>query len=262
MKDFSVRDLFQRSIMFYGEEGLARLQRSFVAVVGLGGVGSHAAEALARAGIGRLRIVDCDVIKMTDVNRQVIALTTTVGERKVDAMKERLLAINPGIELDSRHAFFHSDTATELITEELDFVIDAIDSLNPKGELIRRCTDISVPTVSCLGASVRSDPFQIKIAALDETAVCPLARALRRHLRSRRIPTDIPVIFSTENPRPLRTDMELNLESKGAYERGRPRQALPSLSTMPAIFGLIAANYVIMELLHGPGNRQDGPSPS
>jgi tRNA threonylcarbamoyladenosine dehydratase len=246
-------DLFFRNIMMYGKEGFKKLQNSFVAVAGLGGVGSSAAETLVRAGIGRLRIIDCDVIKPTDVNRQLFALSTNLEIKKVEAAKERLLSINPDLNLDCRPAFLHADTMGELITSDLDFVIDAIDSLHPKGELIRHCAAMNIPIISALGASARTDPFQIKLAKLTETTVCPLARALRRHLKSHGIEADLMVIYSTEPPLEIHADFAGEKpESPGSYIRGRQRQALPSLPAIPAIFGLIAANHTILELLKLP----------
>lgn len=243
-------DIFIRNKMLYGENGFTKLQKSFVAVVGLGGVGSHAAEALARAGIGRLRIIDCDIIKPSDVNRQSIALTTNIGMQKTEVARERLQAIHPGLKLESCQAFFHFDTAQELITPDIDFVIDAIDSLNPKGELIRHCTGLGIPIISALGAGGRTDPFQIKMAGLEDTSICPLARALRRHLRTKGISTDIPVIYSTEMPvKANNAAQEKMAETSDTYIRGRHRSPVPSLPTIPAIFGLAAANYVIVELL-------------
>jgi tRNA threonylcarbamoyladenosine dehydratase len=243
-------ELFARSIMLYGREGFARLQRSSVTVVGLGGVGSYAAEALVRAGVGRLRIIDCDVVKATDVNRQLFALTTTVGRPKTEAARERLLAVNPHLNLDARNAFFHSDTASDLITDDLDFVVDAIDSLNPKVELIRFCVETGRPLISAMGAAGRTDPSRITVARLDDTKNCPLARAVRRTLKRKGIGTDIPVVYSGEPPLRGRPDASGgSTETSGTYLRGRHRQSLPSLSTIPAIFGLFTAGYVLKRLL-------------
>jgi tRNA A37 threonylcarbamoyladenosine dehydratase len=243
-------DLFVRSIMLYGREGFERLQNSFVAVAGLGGVGSYAAEALARAGTGRLRLIDCEVIKPSNVNRQLLALSTNIGTPKVDVARDRLLSINPALKVDARYAFFHADTADELITSDLDFVVDAIDGLNPKCELIRHCAAKNIPVISALGAAGRTDPSRVTLARLDETSVCPLARDLRRYLRRRGASTDVPVVYSTEPPIKGRKDVPLpDAEQSGAFVRGRPRQPLPTLSTIPAIFGLVAANYVIIQLL-------------
>ncbi|OPY91564.1 MAG: tRNA threonylcarbamoyladenosine dehydratase [Syntrophus sp. PtaU1.Bin208] len=243
--------IFLRSMMLYGKEGFERLQKANVAVVGLGGVGSYAAEALVRAGVGSLRIIDCDVIKATDVNRQLIAHSNNLDMPKVEAARERLIAINPNLHLDVRHAFFHFDTADELITPNLHFVVDAIDSLNPKAALIQHCTDRNLRIISALGASCRTDPFAIRIDKLNKTVACPLARALRRHFRSRKIAVDPPVLYSTEPPITAceGDDSPENSESTGPYVRGRTRRALPSISTIPGIIGLMAANFVIFEIL-------------
>lgn len=249
---------FDRSIMLYGPEGFDRLQNSQVAVIGLGGVGSYAAEALTRAGIGGLRLIDCDVVKASDVNRQLLALATNIGITKVQAAKERLLAINPCLVLDVRHAFFHTDTAHDLVTHGLDFVIDAIDSVGPKGELIRHCTELKIPMISAMGAAGKTDPFLLKVDLLENTTVCTLARAVRRYLRSRNVPTDVPVIYSTERSITPKTPARTPVRDQDTYLRGRPRRPLPSLSTIPAMFGLIAAGYVIQQLLQtgGESDRQ------
>lgn len=245
------KDIFLRNLMFYGEAGFERLQQSHVAVVGLGGVGSYAAEALVRAGVGTLRIIDCDDIKATDVNRQLIALSTNLDTPKVEAGRYRMLAINPELRLDARQEFFHFDTADALIARDLDFVVDAIDSLGPKAALIRHCTEHSIRIISALGASCRTDPFAVRLTTLNQTVNCPLARALRRYLRSRKVIADPPVIYSREMPIVAREveGIPQAPESVGSYSRGRKRRALPSIATLPGIFGLMAANYVIFELL-------------
>lgn len=243
-------EYFSRSIMMYGRNGFELLQKSSVIVIGMGGVGSYAAEALCRAGLAKLRIIDCDVIKPTDVNRQVIALSTNTGVRKTEAAAARLARINPAVRLDVRHAFFHEDTADELLEGGSDFLIDAIDSMNPKAELIGQCVRRSLPVISALGAGGKTDPMKVRIDSLKNTEVCPLARTLRRYLRGRGITLDIPVVYSKEKPVGSHPDGPPTvLETSGTYVRGRSRQSLPSLPTLPAIFGLIAANYVILELL-------------
>jgi len=263
MREFEVmkNGIFTRSIMLYGQDGFERLQKASVAVVGLGGVGSYAAEALVRAGVGHLRIIDCDIIKETDINRQLIALSTNIDMPKVEAGRARLLAINPDLQLDVRHAFFHFDTADELITRDLDFVVDAIDSLNPKAALIQHCTERNIRILSAMGASCRTDPSAIRISRLNKTEACPLARTLRRHFRSRKIAVDPMVVYSTEPPviACQEDDVAPADESVGPYVRGRKRRALPSISTMPGIIGLTAANYVIFELLKD-GKKTEGES--
>jgi len=202
----------------------------------------------ARRG-GRLRIIDCDRVKPSDINRQLIALRTTIGLPKVQAAAERILAINPKLQLETCNAFFHFDTADGLISEGIDFVIDAIDSLSPKGQLIKHCTEKGTPLISALGASSRTDPFQLQLTSLNKTVNCPLARALRRHLRTKGIPDDVPVIYSPEPSRPsLLAAAEPLVESTGAYIRGRLCRSLPMSPTLPGIVGLMATNYVIFEL--------------
>jgi tRNA threonylcarbamoyladenosine dehydratase len=245
------KEIFLRSIMLYGKAGFERLQQARVAIVGMGGVGSYAAEGLVRAGIGKLRIIDCDIIKATDVNRQLLALSTNLETPKVEAGRMRLLAINPDLQLDVRQEFFHFDTADSLITQDLAFVVDAIDSLNPKAALIQYCTERGISIISALGASSRTDPFAIRIATLSETVGCPLARALRKHLRGKKVKADPTVLYSQEPPVTAcePEDSPQAPESEGPYVRGRKRRALPSISTLPGIIGLMAANYVIFELL-------------
>jgi len=243
------RDYFIRNRMLYGEAGFDRLQKSFVAVVGLGGVGSYAAEAMVRAGIGKLRVIDCDRVSPSDVNRQLIALATNMDVPKVEAARDRYLQINPRVVIDARMAFFHHDTEGELITTDLDYVIDAIDSLNPKVELIRWCREKGIPIISAMGASGRTDPCLIRIDNLENTTVCPLARTVRRQLRRRQIGTDFPVVYSTEEVHEsVETIPAPTLATTGTYLRGRNRRVLPSHPTLPAIFGLIAANHVILAL--------------
>jgi tRNA A37 threonylcarbamoyladenosine dehydratase len=258
------KEIFLRNRMFYGTAGLERLQKASAAVVGLGGVGSYAAEALVRAGIGRMRIIDCDSIKATDVNRQLLALSTNLDTPKVEAARMRLLAINPDLQLDARQEFFHFDTAEALITQDLDFVIDAIDSLNPKAALIQHCTERNIRILSALGASSRSDPFAIRITTLSQTVGCPLARALRRHLHRKGISANPPVLYSQEPPVIAQQvdDAPQSPESVGTYSRGRKRRALPSISTLPGIVGLMAANYVLFELLKDSPSMAACPAPA
>ena len=238
-------DPFSRTRMLLGDAAMVRLDRSRVAIVGLGGVGAAAAEALARAGVGSLRLIDCDRIAASDINRQLMALPATIGQAKVDALGARLLSINPALHIEPHAAFFHTDTADQLIPAELDFVIDAIDSLNPKVALIRHCAALEVPLICCLGASSRTDPFQLQQTTLDKTRHCPLARALRRRLRRDRIPDTVPVIYSCEPPQPTLTPV---YDTEPVYRRGRLRRTLPSSPTLPAIVGLMAANHVMLSL--------------
>lgn len=245
-----VDDACSRTMMLLGPERFARLRQSFVVVVGLGGVGSYASEALARAGVGKLRLVDCDVVKPSNINRQLFATIPAVGKAKAEIARERLLAINPALCLDCRNAFFHHDTATELLTAEVNFVIDAIDAVGPKVELIRYCVKNNIPVISAMGAAGRMDPSQIRVTTLQETKSCRLARILRKKLRHQGVTDDIPVVSSLEQPAEGCSLAEVaEPETPGTYVRGRARHALPSISTIPGIFGLLAAHYAIEQIV-------------
>lgn len=256
MTDWSMAG--SRTRLLVGTEGWERLRRSCVAVVGLGGVGAYAAEALARAGVGRLRLVDCDVIRPTDFNRHLFAVEETLGLPKVEAAGRRLRSVAPGIELDLREAFFHADTRDDLLGGDLHFVVDAIDSLAPKVELLCACVDKGLPVISAMGSAGRTDPMAVRIGGIRDTAGDPLARHVRRGLRRRGVTADIPVVFSVEKmgTPPGKAGDRDEEEGEEHYRRGRERRVLPSLPSLPGIFGLCAANVVILKLSDcnpGPG---------
>ncbi|HEY3378249.1 MAG TPA: tRNA threonylcarbamoyladenosine dehydratase, partial [Armatimonadota bacterium] len=167
---------FGRTELLIGAEGLTYLQHARVAIFGLGGVGSYAAEALARSGVGMLRLVDFDRVAASNFNRQLYALQSTLGATKVSIAMARLRDINPEIQLDGQEAFFHADTADQLLASPLDFVIDAIDSLGPKCELLAQCVERGIPVISAMGAAARTDPAALRRSTIWETAGCPLAR--------------------------------------------------------------------------------------
>jgi len=240
---------FGRTELLIGEEGLRRLGAARVALFGLGGVGSFAAEALARSGVGWLRLVDFDRVGPSNFNRQLYALRSTLGQPKVAAAAARLRDINPEIVLDLREAFFHADSAEELLAPPLDFVIDAIDSLGPKCELLAQCVERGLPVISAMGAAARTDPSALRIGDIRETEGCPLARKVRRTLRKRGITAPVPVIFSAEPPRGTFDPAALGEAAEDYYRRGRARRVLPSMGMLPGMAGLLAANYVVRELI-------------
>ena len=227
-----------------GDEGFARLSSSTVVVIGLGGVGSHAAVALARSGVGRVRLVDFDEVTETSLNRHACALPRHVGMSKADVTAEHLREIHPGIAAEPVKAFFHDDTADEILGGSPDYVVDAIDSLNPKVALIRTCVERGLPIASSMGASARTDPSKVRVAPIEESHGCPLAKLVRKRLRRQGIERGAQVVFSCEEPiAPLPPD-----ENEEWYGRGRKRNRLPSMAVMPAIFGLSLAGIVIKEL--------------
>ncbi|MHB9134252.1 MAG: tRNA threonylcarbamoyladenosine dehydratase [Armatimonadota bacterium] len=243
---------FGRTELLIGEEGLRRLQAARFAVFGLGGVGSFAVEALARSGVGYLRLVDFDRVGSSNFNRQLYALRSTEGMTKIAVATERLRDINPELVVDAREAFFHADSADTLLESPLDFVIDAIDSLGPKCELLAQCVERGIPVISAMGAAARTDPTALRYGAIWDTEGCPLARKVRHALRKRGITLPVPVVYSTEPPRDTFAPEELGEQSELYFQRGRRRRVLPSMGMLPGMVGLMAANYAVQHVLATP----------
>jgi len=250
-----IPEQFSRLAAMIGPEAFRILQRSFVAVAGLGAVGSYAVEALARAGVGRLRLIDCDVVRPSNINRQLYALNSTVGQSKCRLAAQRVLDINPACRVEARELFVHTDTLDRVLDGPPDLVIDAIDSLNPKVHLLIEAVKRNVPVLSAMGAALRTDPAAVRVGPLAAVTHCPLAAKVRKRLRQRGVPTDVPCIYSTEpvDPIPLAQP-----EEQEHHAQGRPRPALPSLPTLTGIFGLTAANAALRMLL---GERFPGTAP-
>jgi tRNA threonylcarbamoyladenosine dehydratase len=239
------RAQFARVVDLLGEEGFARLRRAFVAVLGLGGVGSHCAVALARSGVGRLRLVDFDTLSWTSLNRHACATTRDVGRPKAALLQEAIAQIAPDARVEAAHAFFHHDTADELLAGPPDFVVDAIDSVTPKAALLQACVARRLPVLSCMGASARLDPTALRFADISKTEGCPLARAVRDKLRrDYTIRSGVVTLYSSE---PARAPLAPDLDDQ-PLRRGRVRNRLPSLGVMPGIFGYAAAGHVIQRL--------------
>jgi len=238
---------FARTEQLLGEEAYARLTRSRVAIYGLGGVGSFACEALARAGVGYLRLVDHDVVNPTNLNRQLLGLHSTLGQPKVEVAAARVKDINPACEVDARRAFLNNDSVAELLLPQVDLVIDAIDSVNAKCALLQTAFEAGLPIVSSMGAGGRLDGGQILAGDLAKTRHCPLATVIRQRLRRRGISKGIHCIYSLEfsqntlPPNPLDIDAHLG--------PGRARTPLGTISYMPAFFGLRVAQEAIGMLL-------------
>lgn len=247
----SMHSHFGRTELLIGEDGLRRLQAARVAVFGLGGVGSFAVEALARSGVGYLRLVDFDQVGPSNFNRQLYALRSTEGQLKVAVATARLRDINPDLEIDGREAFFHADTADELLAGPLDMVIDAIDSVGPKCELLAQCVARDIPVVTAMGAAARTDPTCVRIGTIWDTANCPLARKVRHDLRKRGVTSPIPAVYSIEPARETFDPDELGESAEQYYTRGRRRRVLPSMGMLPGIIGLMAANVAVQAVLAG-----------
>ena len=194
---------FSRLELLVGRDGLTRLERASVAVFGLGGVGSYAAEALVRGGVGRLTLIDFDTIDITNLNRQLHALDGTVGRAKAQVMAERCRSINPAARIEALQAFYAADNSAELLGRGYDFVLDCIDHISAKLHLIETCLAQGLPVIASMGAANKLDPTQVHVADLAHTRTCRLARIIRRELRRRGIHGGLKVVYSTEEFRPL-----------------------------------------------------------
>ncbi len=226
-----------RTALLLGESGIRALKNASVAVFGIGGVGGFACEALARAGVGRLLLVDDDVVSESNLNRQIIALRSTIGRPKVEVMADRIRDIDPGIVVETRQTFFDENSANSFDFSTFSYVIDAIDTVSAKVELICRAKAAGTPILSCMGAGNKLDPTKFVVTDLSKTDTCPLARVLRQRLRKRDI-THLQVVYSTEPPR---TPLEI-------LEDGGRRQLPGSVSFVPSAAGLVAAGAVIRAL--------------
>lgn len=228
-----------RTELLLGADGVKRLATSTVMVLGVGGVGSFAAEGLARAGVGRLILVDPETISLSNVNRQIHSLLTTVGEYKVDAMKTRIGDISPDIKVDAVRLFYSPDTVEELMTwaKQADYIIDAIDTVSAKIDMAVRATEMGIPMISAMGAGNKLDPTRFELADLAKTSVCPLARVMRRELKKRGI-HQLRVVYSKEEP--------IALDGQRDARSGKVSPG--SISFVPSVVGMILAGEVVRAL--------------
>lgn len=246
---------FSRMRLLVGEAGMARLGASRVAVFGIGGVGSYAVEALVRSGVGHLTLVDFDDICMTNVNRQIHAQTSTIGQKKVKAMAERCRQINPVVEVQPLYRFYDAEASAELLDPGYDYVIDCIDHITAKLHLIESCVRRKLPIISSMGAANKLDPTLIDVTDISRTEKCRLARIIRRELRKRGIVSGVPVVYSTEEFLPLNDETAVCAENCVCSNRDEQRWScedrrviLGSSSYIPPLFGLTMAGEVIRAL--------------
>lgn len=234
-------DPYSRTAFLLGEEGMNKLKNATVAVFGLGGVGGYVVEALARCGIGKLVLVDHDTISITNINRQILATQKTVGMDKAEAAKQRVLDIDPDIQVVARKEFFGPDTMDSFDFTQYSYVVDAIDTVTGKLALVKAAKEASVPIISSMGTGNKLDPSKFQIADITKTSVCPLARIMRKECAKRGI-KHLKVLFSTEDPiTPLNTSEE---------EMPEGRRALPgSVSFVPSVAGLMIAGEVVKDLV-------------
>lgn len=237
-------NLFTRTQLLLGDDAMECLKKSRVAVFGIGGVGGFTAEALVRSGIGTLDIIDSDVVCESNINRQIFATTKTVGMDKVDAARERLLDINPDLILNTHKTFYTPDTSSQFDFSEYDYIVDAIDTVTGKLELIMNAERCHTPIISSMGAGNKLDASAFEVADIFETSVCPLARIMRSELKKRGI-THLKVVYSKEKPMtPLKSD-----ESSDASSMLRKRQTPGSTAFVPSVCGLIIAGEVVKDII-------------
>lgn len=235
----------ERTAILVGEDGLARLRGARVLVAGLGGVGGAAAEALARAGVGRLTLMDHDVVAASNLNRQIVALHSTIGRGKTEVMAERVRDINPAVELELRSRFLRPEDAPELMAElPYDYVLDCIDSIACKAALVLAAQQADRPVISSMGAGGRIDPTRIHVSRLNQTSGCGLAREMRKTLKRLGGQLNYPVVYSDEA-----SVKGLPHQPVGGDVPGRPRAVNGTISYLPALFGFTLAGYVIRSLL-------------
>ena len=236
----NIKQEFEREALVLGEDAVIKLNNSSVALFGVGGVGSYAAEALARAGVGRITLIDNDTVSRSNINRQLCALQSTIGQFKVDVVAERIRDINPDATVECRRDFVLLDNISTFSLEDFDFVIDAIDTVSAKIAIIETTLSVGTPSVSCMGTGHKLDPTAFCVTDISKTNTCPLARVMRRELKKRGI-THARVIYSTEEA----------ITPKEALEGGSRRSVPGSLSFVPSVAGLIAASEAVKSILKG-----------
>ena len=233
-----------RTASVLGCAAVERLTRAHVAVVGVGGVGGALCEALARSGVGSITLFDGDCVSRSNLNRQIIALQSTVGRKKVEVMRERILDINPDCRVETHHVFYLPENADEFPLEDYDYIADAVDTVAAKLELIKRAKALSIPILSSMGTGNKLDPTRFSVTDLAKTQGCPLARVMRRELKAAGI-THLKVVFSPETPVPLPPDAPEG-EQKGGH------RAPGSLSFVPPVAGYVMAGEIIRDLIANP----------
>lgn len=232
---------FARTELLIGADGVAKLAASTVAIFGVGGVGSYVVEALARSGIGKLILIDHDTVSLTNINRQLPAVESTIGQAKVEVMRQRILDINPDCQVEAIQQFYDKNQSETLIGSDYTYIVDAIDSITAKVDLIVTAMGKNIPIISSMGAGNKLDPTQFKVTDISKTHTCPMAKAVRKILRERGVTKGLKVVFSTEIPL---TPLEPHAEESGV------RRQLPgSISFVPSVAGLFLASAVVNDIL-------------
>lgn len=245
---------FTRTELLVGKDAINKLAASHVAIFGIGGVGGYAVEALARTGIGIFDLVDDDQVCLTNINRQIVATRKTIGRDKVEVMKERILEINPDAIVHTHKCFYLPETRNKFCFNEYSYVIDAVDTVTAKIDLVLKANEENIPIISSMGAGNKLDPTQFQIADIYDTSICPLAKVMRRELKKRNI-NKLKVVYSKEKPLIPSDDSETSCKNQcvcppGAKHKCTNRRAIPgSIAFVPSVVGLIIASEVIKDLI-------------
>lgn len=247
-------DQFSRTELLLGKEAMKKLENSRVAVFGVGGVGGYVCEALVRTGVGAFDLIDDDKVCLTNLNRQIIATRKTIGRSKVEVMKERILDINPKVQVRTYECFFLPENADDFPFQEYDYIIDAVDTVTAKLELVVRAHQMGIPIISSMGAGNKLEGSQFKITDIYKTKMCPLAKVMRRELKKRQIPK-LKVVYSEEKPIKPMHDTENSCNQNcvcppGSTRTCTERREIPgSVAYVPAVAGLIIAGEVVKDLI-------------
>ena len=245
---------FSRTQLLLGEEAMERLAESRVAIFGIGGVGGYVCEALVRSGVGEFDLIDDDKVCLTNLNRQIIATRKTVGKYKADVMKERMLEINPNVKVHVHKCFFLPENAREFPFEKYDYVVDAVDTVTAKIEIILQAQKEKVPVISCMGAGNKLDASAFRVADIYKTKMCPLAKVMRRELKKRGV-RKLKVVYSEEKPKRPLEDMSISCRAHcicppGTKHKCTERRDIPgSVAFVPSVAGLILAGEVVRDLV-------------
>ncbi len=236
---------FSRTELILGENSIEKLKNSYVAIFGVGGVGGYVCEALARSGVGKFDLIDSDTVSLTNINRQIIATHSTVGKYKVDVMKDRILDINPEAIVNVHKCFFLPETANEFEFDKYDYIVDAVDTVTAKIELVMKAKEMNVPIMCSMGAGNKLDPTKFKVADIYKTNVCPLAKVMRRELKARGV-KKLKVVYSEELPiTPNEEVMQKCKEAEVCDKRSLPG----SIAFVPSVAGLVIAGEVVKDLV-------------
>lgn len=245
---------FSRTQLLIGEEGIAALRDARVAVFGIGGVGGYVVEALARSGVGHFDLIDDDKVCLTNINRQIIATRKTVGQYKVDVMKDRILSVNPDAEVVTHRCFYLPETASEFDFASYSYVVDAVDTVTAKIDIIMQAQAAGVPVISSMGAGNKMDPTKFAVTDIYKTTMCPLAKVMRRELKKRGV-KKLKVVYSTEKAIRPKEDMSISCRTNcicppGAAHKCTERRDIPgSIAFVPSVAGLIVAGEVVKDLI-------------